>query len=883
MIKVKNRRCIRSLSTKSMKASKTRNFVAILAIILTTVLFTSLFTIALSINRSFQEANFRQCGGWSHGTFKYMTQEQYNELKDDPLIKEYGLRRFIGMPEKEPFNKSHVEVGYSDANQADWMYCDPETGRLPEEGTNQAATDTKVLSLLGIEPKLGAEFTVTFDVDGTETTETFTLCGFWEYDEAIVANHVLIPQSRADEILKKLDTKGLDGITGTWNMDVMFSSSINIEQNMRTVLQHHGYQDEGRTKGDNFISTGVNWGYTGSQVAKNIDPATVIAISALLLLIIFTGYLIIYNVFRISVTNDIRFYGLLKTIGTTGKQIKRIIRIQALSLSAIGIPLGLLTGYAVGIWLTPVVLSQLNGVVLDATSASPLIFIGSAVFSLITVIISCLKPGRIAARVSPVEAVRYTEGKNSKKTARKAKTGASLPKMAWANLGRSRSKTAVTIISLSLAVVLLNLTVTFTNGFDMDKYLRNMVSDFIVSDASYFQVGNFWGRDNAVPQELIDLFNQQGGIENGGKTYGKCSVIEQFVTEEYYRSSKSFWNDPQAVESNIQFAEHNAQGLMADDAQLYGMERYTLDKLKLLEGDISKLYEPGSRYIAAVFSDDDYDNPRMDSHWAKLGDKVTLRYVDELEYYNPITGEIYDQGSIPEDQPFRYRAVKYKDVDYEVAALVTVPSSLSYRYYGTDEFILNDRTFIQDSGTENVMYYAFDTTDEGNAPMEELLSDITTNSMTQFDYESKETYAEEFESFRGMFLMLGGVLCFIVGLVGVLNFLNAVLTGIVSRRREFAVLQSIGMTGKQLKAMLVWEGLYYAFGSILISLVLSVAAAPLISTAFSSMFWFFTYRFTLLPVLIVAPIFTLLGVVLPLITYHFTFKQSIVERLREAE
>ena len=74
------------------------------------------------------------------------------------------------------------------------------------------------------------------------------------------------------------------------------------------------------------------------------------------------------------------------------------------------------------------------------------------------------------------------------------------------------------------------------------------------------------------------------------------------------------------------------------------------------------------------------------------------------------------------------------------------------------------------------------------------------------------TYAGEFESMRSMFLLLGGALSFIVGLVGVLNFFNAILTGIIARQRELAVLQAVGMTGRQLRAMLIWEGLLYAPG-----------------------------------------------------------------------
>lgn len=883
---VANRKCIRGLSVKSMKAVRSRNLIAILAIALTAVLFTSLFTVALSINDSFQQANFRQAGGWSHGTFKYMTREQFEEIKNDPLIKQYGLRRFVGMPENAPFLKSHVEIGYSDANQAHWMYCDPAEGRLPAEDSSEAATDTRVLELLGVEPVLGNKFTMTFDVDGTEVTETFVLSGWWEYDEAITASHVLIPHSRAQAIY---DQAGIgsgisnDGMTGSWNLDVMLGSSLHIEQDLNKLLANQGYQTTSRSAGNNYIATGVNWGYTGSQLADNIDPITVAAIVGLLLIIIFTGYLIIYNVFQISVSNDIRFYGLLKTIGTTGRQIRRIIRQQALLLSLTGIPLGLLIGYGVGVRLTPVVLSRLDGVVQDAVSASPLIFIGSALFALVTVMISCRRPGRMAAKVSPVEAVRYTEGTADKKEIRRSQSGASLPKMAWANLGRSRGRTAVTVASLSLAALLLNMTVTFTNGFDMDKYLTDVVSDFIVADAGYFQVGALWGPDRALPEDVISGLETQPGVEAGGRVYGDSSPVEEFVTEDYYRARYGVWNDQENLDNLVAAAEKNDAGLMADQAQLYGMEQYALDKLTVLEGDLSKLHEPGGRYAAAVYSEDDYGNPQMDSHWARIGDTVTLRYVEEYEYYDPNTGKILDPGNIPDDQPYWFRAKTYQDIEYEVAALVIVPHSLSYRYYGTDEFIMNDRTFMQDSGTSHVMYYACDVSDESTAGMEAFLSDLTNEQMPQFDYESKATYTAEFDSFRNMFLMLGGVLSFIVGLVGVLNFLNAILTGILTRRRELAMLQSIGMTGRQLKTMLIWEGLYYALGAVAVSLAFSLAVRPLLSKVLENIFWFFTYRFTALPILSLVPIFAVLGIAVPLMVYRTVARRSVVERLREME
>lgn len=887
-MQVKNRSCIRRLSWKTLGAARTRNIIAILAIGLTTMLFTALFTIAFSLNDSIQDNNFRQVGTWSYGGFKYLTEQQFNELKEDSLIKEYGLRRVVGIPTEIPFNKSHVEIGYSDANSAHWTYCDPVEGRLPQEGTQEAATDTRVLKLLGVEPKLGTEFTIHFEVNDVPTTQTFTLCGWWEYDDAIVANHVLIPQSRVEDILQQLEVTP-SGTCGTWNVDVMLENSLHIEEDLNTILTNHGYQSENYSQ-TNYIATGVNWGYTGAQLDSKLDPAAVAAIAVILLIIIFTGYLIIYNVFQISVTNDIRFYGLLKTIGTTGRQIKRIVRQQALLLSIAGIPTGLLLGYGLGYVLTPVMMEQLNGVTANLRSANPMIFIGSALFALFTVLISCHKPGRMAARVSPVEAVQYTEGGKSKSRKQRKhrfrnQHGASLSRMAWANLGRSRSKTAITVASLSLAVVLLNLTVTFTNGFDLEKYLSNhTVSDFIVAEAGYFQVSSgFFETERALPETVIDQINEQGGVEAGGRIYGQTSAVQEFVTEDYFRNRYSRWTDEAYMDQYVASQEKNEAGLLADGVQLYGMERYALEKLTLLEGDISKLFEPGSRCIAAVYGYDDYGKPYLDSHWAKLGDIITLRYVEEYECYDPETGAILSDAEIEAGAAYERRAKVYRDVQYEIAALVGVPTALSYRYYSYDQFVLNDQTFVQDSGTSSIMQYCFDTTQTGNGPMETFLHDFTNNQQPQYDYESKATYTEEFQALRSMFLIFGGALSLIIGLVGVLNFLNAILTGILVRRREFAVLQSIGMTGKQLKTMLVWEGIYYALAAVLVSLALSIAVGPVCAVALNSMFWFFTYHFTLRPILSIAPIFLTLGAGLPLFVYSTVAKHSIVERLRQIE
>ena len=884
MPRVSNGSCVRRLSWRAMGAARMRNLIAILAIALTATLFTSLFTIALSLNDGIQRNNFRQVGGYEHGGFKYLTREQFDELKGDPMIREWGLRRVVGLPRKAPFDKTHVEVAYSDENIVRWMFCEPVAGRLPLEGSDEAAASLKVLELLGVEPELGAPFTMTFDVNDVETTQSFTLCGWWETDEATPAHHVIIPESRADEILHETGVVPHrdSEITGTWNMSVMLASSLHIERDLDQILARHGYQSDDRAQRETYVATGVNWGYAGAQFAQNIDLGVALAILAICLLIGLTGYLIIYNVFQISVAGDIRFYGLLKTIGTTPRQIRSILRRQALLLSLAGIPQGLFMGWLVGARLTPAIIAEMNAID-NVISLRPAVFVASAAFALVTVLLSCSLPARRAARVSPVEAVRYAEGGNVKRKSRRARGNVSLLSMASANLGRSRGKTALTVASLALAVVLFNLTVVFTGGFDMDKYVANKsVCDFIVAGASYFQSN--WSAEAALPDEALARIESQSGIARGGRVYGRSFDLLEYVTEDYFRSVYGKYTPAEYLDMMVDTQPRNEAGLLSDRAQLSGWSPFALDHLGVLEGDLSRLYDPEDSAIAAVYFTDEYDRPLAGSNWARLGDTVTLRYVEEREFYNPFTGEVYESfDAIREDEAWRERPVKYRDVSYEVVALVRINSALGYRYAGADEFILGDQAFIRDTGTDSVMLYAFDAEAEAVDGIEAFLSDYTRTADASLHYESKAMFQAEFEGFRSMFLLLGSVLSFIVGLVGVLNFFNAVLTGILTRRREFAVLQSIGMTGGQLKRMLVWEGLLYALGSAAAALALSLLFGPILSRSLESVFWFYTYRPTVAPILSLLPVFLLLGCALPLAVHRSVSRLSIVQRLRMAE
>ena len=565
---------------------------------------------------------------------------------------------------------------------------------------------------------------------------------------------------------------------------------------------------------------------------------------------------------------------------------------QAFSLSVVGIPLGLAIGYGIAGLILPRVMESTN-IRASELSVNPMLFLLSALFGLITVIISCRKPCKMAAKVSPIEAIRYSEGQAPRRKIRRSKKKSSIPGMALANLGRSRKRTAVTILSLSLAVLLLNITVTFTSGFDMEKYVsRRCIVDYHVANASYYHLSRTFHESDAVQESAIETIQSQDGVTQGGRTYAvtEKNHASNFLTEEFYRE-RNAWALSRLGDEAEQAAYidslRNEDGEIEEDIKLYGMEPFCLDQMTVLDGDISKLYindnDITGNYIAAAYFEDDYGNPNYRTNWAKVGDIVKILYT-EYEYYDPNTGEIIeDVYAVPADQPVEWRIVDSHEKEYEVAAAVVIPHSMTYRYSSGAEFILNSETFRKDCGSDSVMYYAFNVEEEKAAIIADFLTEYTNNEGSRYDFESRQKTIDEFASTQKMYMLAGGTLSFIVGLIGVLNFLNTILTGILTRHREFAVLQSIGMTGRQLGGMLITEGICYTVITVFFSFLMILVTAPFTASVLGSTFWFFTYRFTALPALALTPFFLVLGVLTPLITYLFASGKSIVERLREAE
>ena len=345
MNKVNNRKVIRRLAFRELKSNRKMNLMVILSIVLTCILFTALTSIGGSLVNGIQRETMRQVGGDRMAGLKYVLPEDYEKVKADSAVKDAVYRIIVGRAVNQTFKNIAVEVncaGNEDAAKA--TFCAPTTGRLPES-EDEIAVSTLVLDELNLPYELGITVPVTLDVDGEISEHKFTLCGYWQGEKVAMVQECWVSKAFADEYAptptERFNTLEHPVYAGYWQVDFNYANSWDIEGKTDALISRL-YDNR-----ENAPDVGINWAYTTSSVDGDM-----IAGCIMMVLVIFAaGYLIIYNVFYINISANIRSYGLLKTIGTTSKQIRRMVRTQAAVYCAAGIPLGLIIGVLSGKFL----------------------------------------------------------------------------------------------------------------------------------------------------------------------------------------------------------------------------------------------------------------------------------------------------------------------------------------------------------------------------------------------------------------------------------------------------------------------------------------------------------------------------------------------------
>ena len=349
MSRVRNQKVLKKLSQRILKSRKKKNVISLAAILLTTVLFTTVFSVGGSLIKSNTESTMRQVGGSTHAGYKNMTQEEYEIVKQDEKIQDVSYNIMVGVTTNPQLNKIQGEVRYFEPLDAKHSFSYPTVGNMPEK-EDEAAMSTIVLDALGIQHKLGEKVTLDIQIHGAVQTKTFVLCGYWEGDSVSRAQEILVSRKWADKVAPVETTPFYEtdqtDHSGYMNVNFNFSNSFDIEKKTEELTQRCGF-DADKTK------AGINWAYGFSSV----DAGSILLIVVLLGVIMLSGYLIIYNIFYLSIFGDIRFYGFaLKTIRDNGKTVEENRRENRRGSFAFwGFRQGLLIGWLTGRFFTPFV------------------------------------------------------------------------------------------------------------------------------------------------------------------------------------------------------------------------------------------------------------------------------------------------------------------------------------------------------------------------------------------------------------------------------------------------------------------------------------------------------------------------------------------------
>ena len=829
-----NRLVLKLLAKRSLKAQK--NTIAVLAIMLATLLFTSLFTIAISLQTAMQESNMRTTGTSAHAGIKRLSWEEYEKLSSDTGIKDIGYSIIIGNAVGDDFNKTPTELRYGDETYSELTFNTPDTGHLPEQ-KNEIATSRIVLDAMGLPDKVGTQMELTFTTDTDTFTDTFTLCGIWDGDAVAYRQTMLLSKAYAEQVAPVIhgETDGTTPPVGTGYIDavMMMPTAWNIEKQALDVTSKYGL-DERVSINDAYQMATVN-------LSSMLPLVTGIAV------IFIAGYLLIYNVFYISIAQDIRFYGMLKTLGTTARQIRKIVYKKAIKLSLMGIPIGLLLGWPIGRLLLPAIVNMLTDDIRVVTTVNPLIFLVAIVFSAITVFISCQKPAILAAKVSPMEALHYIEQTGGKKKQRRSKHISTMM-MAKSNLTRNKKKVMIVTLSFVLSIVLLNSVYTYVTSFDFDKFVADFsLTDFTVSDTTV--INNYAPYNTAnVSQDFISQAESLNGLEDIGNIYLWTS--KQPLSE----NDLARLQELSAFSSDIANELENYRVRQEQGVNVYGLDDFPTEYVQVLDGELNtEQWKAGTGvYVTPL---------RMMGDGSlclyKPGDQISVTQLDG-------TNKVYD-----------------------VLAVVSIPSALQTPLQvdmGLDYiFPTNELLGNMVPADQPAMKTIFNVDHEHQLATENWLKNYTKNTDTSLDYLSKVTLRQNFDRMINMFRLVGGTLCAILALIGILNFINSITTSILSRYREIAMLQSVGMTGWQVKQILIYEGIGYSILGLLGSLILSVIASLTVVRMMGVELTYFTWHFTLLPVFLCIIPLLLITAIVPLVCYNKMAQKTVVERLRIAE
>ena len=808
------------ITIKNLKLNKKRTIGTLVGIILSVALICAVAGMATSLRQSLIQTASSNTGYW-HLKLSNINKEDIEKLKNNRDIKDLNIINDVGyakLAKSANENRPYIHLYSLDEKSFNNMELELVEGTYPQNN-NEIAISKSIIDDAQVDLKIGD--TITFNIGDRYIGDRMLSSGY-EFEPAELMNEPenvdLILSEMPEDSTKETDVERKEEIKVNFTKEFTIVGIMSEnEQPIKPIsfMYDAGYAcvtnglDEGETNAyiafknpldsetsiDEILGINLNsgeiseyrysinyellkWESFNTNLGDSSLNMMIAVVIIVIAIIILTSVYCIKNTFSISLTEKIKMYGMLSSIGATKKQIKKSVIQEGMILSLIGIPVGILVGILLVYILVIAVRGALSGIldiVVFKITLLPILI--SIILGIVTVYLSCLSATRKAKKITPLEAIKSSN--DIKIKSKKIKSPKIIKKIfgvggviAYKNLKRSKKKYRTTVISIAMSVFVFIASSTLINyAFEaMGGYYKDYYYNIKFSSTS------------SDGQELKQILNDEN-FSNYTLLYKTNSILKITDMSKLSEFGKTVFIENDLYKNNEIPVE--IYGLNSEDFKEY------LEKLGV-----------------------DYD---------KNKDKAVL-----LDYYS-----LYKEGKTIKNRLLTYSPndsisgnVEDKEFNVSISKITeTVPDGLEGTYFYSAVIVLN----VDEYGN-NFNFVPNMLTTNSEEP-----DDLAKRSQ-KYDNMYVTNIASEvrfYDSVRLVVYIFAYGFIGIITLIGVTNIFNTLTSNIDLRQREFAMLKSIGMTKKEFNRMINLETLFYSLKALIFGIVLGLIASFAIYKAFA--------------------------------------------------
>ena len=810
----------------NMRHYKSKNILIGIAIILTTLL---LFVIP-SIGKDMVEVNFAVINKiyptW-HALYRNVDESTVMKLAAHHDVKTYGLRSDAGYMNLED---ATVSMMYMDRTGMELYKVKLKEGQLPQK-ENDIVVSKGILEALGQNGKIGDTITVPYQIlkdDGLDYTKEkdFRICGF------LADNESSKEQKQYTSLVSEAFLKAEIPVE---QVKYRFLLQVNGQKGNTTADYTETIQNIARQFGISEDDMNINKEYLAANYE---DPATIPVIVGIMLIVVLAGIITIYSVYYVSMNQRVREFGKLKAIGATKRQLRQIVLREGMGVALFAIPIGLLIGtVAVKVVLLQFVEHAKDSNVLITEAYKVVakgevqlyywwIYLLAIAVTLCTVYLSLMKPMRMAAKVSEIEAMRYQGGSKRQKSSRKGYQFLNIGRLTKRNLAENKKKSTITIVSMAVTGI------------------------FVMMVATVLSCAN--------PMESA-----------------KSSIVGQYEISPIVESGNK--EHPEYEWAEVQKNNPLNEGLKQQIEELDGVERVDVfTALKVSGGPFEE--KIGTEFINGVpeeyaeelkkgITEGNVTYEELKSGDKVILDRALLHWYPDIKVGDKLKLNIHDG-----DNTFQ------KEI--EVAAIgeygtgLTNYNCLIMAKEGAEKLTINNSS----------SYFQVIADKDYDEALEASLQAIVDGSGRL----QMRTWKNEYDTWENAIQMTRGA-CYafiiILAAISIMNLINTMINSVHVRKKELGMMQAIGMSDRQLMKMLQLEGIFYTVGTLIISIgVGSLAGYPLFLYAKrTGMFDISTYHYPVTAAIIIILTLFVIQMLLAIFIAKSVRKDSLIERIRFSE